>query len=151
MNELTTTTPAELTPAGKTNQLGRNELIAITQSADNIVNSITSCINNVANTSRDIAMISAQIEVENIRLNHTLDCFIEKAKKDLQIYRDTLPLLDKNFSSMQARMDRLMDRAMDLISDDVSDESLARQQAIMNLIELTNDSINKLTLKLLPN
>ena len=51
---------------------------------------------------------------------------------------------------MQNRMDRLMDRALDFISDDCSEESLSRQEAVMKLIEITNESLNKLIVKLLP-
>lgn len=131
--------------------LNKEDMIVLAESANMIVNTVSSCVDNVSKTYRDITMISAQVEIESQRLNHALDSLMIKAKRDIQIYRDTLPLLDKNFASMQARMDRLMDRAMDLLSEDISDESLARQEAIMKMIEMTNNSINGLVIKLLPN
>lgn len=128
----------------------KEDLMAVANVANNIVDNVATCVSNVANTAKEIAVISAQMEVETRRLDHVLDCLLVKAQNNLQIYRDTLPLLDKNFSTMQARMDRLMDRAMDLLCEDVSDESLARQEAIMKMIEMTNNSINSLVVKLMP-
>ena len=43
-----------------------------------------------------------------------------------------------------------MDRALDMLCEDVSEESLKRQEAVMNMIEMTNNSINSLVSKLLP-
>ncbi|MDE5812715.1 MAG: hypothetical protein K2H72_00370 [Muribaculaceae bacterium] len=127
------------------------DTLVLAEAAQNIVKNVTDAINNVAATMSEISRISAHVELETKRLDHALDCLMIKTQHDITIYRDTLPLLEKNFADMQARMDRLMDRAMDMICEDVSDTSLARQEMAMRMIEMTNNSINNLVAKLLPN
>ncbi|MDE6338242.1 MAG: hypothetical protein K2K97_00455 [Muribaculaceae bacterium] len=112
---------------------------------------MTDTINNVASLGRDIANVCAQVKIETRRLEHALDCLMLKAQTDVQIYRESLPLLDKNFTAMHNRMDRLMDKAMDMLCEDVSEASLKRQEMAMSLIEMTNDSLNNLIAKLMPN
>lgn len=126
------------------------DTLVLAEAAQNIVRDVTNAINNVAATISEISRISAQVEMETKRLDHALDCLMVKAQRDITMYRDTLPLLEKNFTDMQGRMDRLMDRAMDMICEDVSDSSLARQEMAMKMIEMTNNSINNLIAKLLP-
>ena len=126
------------------------DTLVLAEAAQNIVRDVTNAINNVAATISEISRISAQVEMETKRLDHALDCLRVKAQRDITMYRDTLPLLEKNFTDMQGRMDRLMDRAMDMICEDVSDSSLARQEMAMKMIEITNNSINNLIAKLLP-
>ena len=128
-----------------------DDTLVLAEAAQNIVNNVTSAINNVAATMSEITRMTAHVELETRRLDHALDCLMIKSQRDITIYRDTLPLLEKNFAVMQARMDRLMDRAMDMICEDVSDTSLARQEMAMRMIEMTNNSINNLVAKLLPN
>lgn len=127
------------------------DTLVLAEAAQNIVNNVTNAINNVAATMSEISRISAHVEMETKRLDHALDCLMVKAQRDITIYKDTLPLLEKNFTDMQARMDRLMDRTMDMICEDVSESSLARQEMAMRMIEMTNNSINNLVAKLLPN
>ena len=128
-----------------------SDTLVLAEVAQNIVNNVNSAICNVAATMSEISRISAHVELETKRLDHALDCLMIKSRHDITIYRDTLPLLEKNFADMQARMDRLMDRAMDMICEDVSDTSLVRQEMAMRMIEMTNNSINNLVAKLLPN
>ena len=127
------------------------DTLVLAEAAQNIVNNVTNAISNVAATMSDISRITAHVELETKRLDHALDCLMIKSRHDITIYRDTLPLLEKNFTQMQSRMDRLMDRAMDMICEDISDASLARQEMAMRMIEMTNNSINNLVAKLLPN
>ncbi|MBD5421025.1 MAG: hypothetical protein K2M83_11480 [Muribaculaceae bacterium] len=143
-NSLSSIEDYEVVPA-------EGDTLVLAEAAQNIVNNVTNAINNVAATMSEISRISAHVEMETKRLDHALDCLMVKAQRDITIYRDTLPLLEKNFTDMQARMDRLMDRTMDMICEDVSESSLARQEMAMRMIEMTNNSINNLVAKLLPN
>ena len=143
-NRLSSIEDYEVVPA-------EGDTLVLADAAQNIVNNVTNAINNVAATMSEISRISAHVEMETKRLDHALDCLMVKAQRDITIYRDTLPLLEKNFTDMQARMDRLMDRTMDMICEDVSESSLARQEMAMRMIEMTNNSINTLVAKLLPN
>ena len=131
-------------------EIDTNDYKVLADTANAIVSNISNCIGNMSNTYRDVSMLAAQTEVEIKRLDCALECYMRKAQNNLQIYRDTVPLLEKNFESMQSRMDRLMDRALDMLCEDVSEESLRRQEAVMNMIEMTNNSINSLVSKLLP-
>lgn len=143
-NSLATIENYEVLPA-------EGDTLVLAEAAQNIVNNVTDAINNVAATMSEISRITAHVELETKRLDHALDALMIKSQRDITIYRDTLPLLEKNFTDMQARMDRLMDRAMDMICEDVSEASLARQEMAMRMIEMTNNSINNLVAKLLPN
>lgn len=118
---------------------------------DNMVGNITSTINNVAARATEIHAITANVRLQCAQLDHALDCLMLKAQRDLKIYEQSLPILDKQFAFCQSRLDKLMDKAMDFISDDFSDESLARQEAMMTLIEVANTSLNTLIAKLIPN
>lgn len=128
-----------------------NDTLVLAEAAQNIVSNVTDAINNVAASMGEISRISAQVEIETKRLDHALDCLMIKAQQDITIYRESLPVLEKNFADMQSRMDRLMDRTMDMICEDISDTSLARQEMAMRMIEMTNNSLNNLIAKLLPN
>ena len=143
-NSLSSIEDYEVVPA-------EGDTLVLAEAAQNIVDNVTNAINNVAATMSEISRILAHVEMETKRLDHALDCLMVKAQRDITIYRDTLPLLEKNFTDMQARMDRLMDRTMDMICEDVSESSLARQEMAMRMIEMTNNSINNLVAKLLPN
>ena len=143
-NSLSSIEDYEVVPA-------EGDTLVLAEAAQNIVDNVTNAINNVAATMSEISRISAHVEMETKRLDHALDCLMVKAQRDITIYRDTLPLLEKNFTDMQARMDRLMDRTMDMICEDVSESSLARQEMAMRMIEMTNNSIDNLVAKLLPN
>ncbi len=151
MNDLIKNTNRDLSTIENYEVLpAEGDTLVLAQAAQNIVSDVTNAINNIAATMSEISRITAHVELETKRLDHALDCLMIKSQHDITIYRDTLPLLEKNFASMQSRMDRLMDRAMDMICDDVSDTSLARQEMAMQLIEMTNNSINNLVAKLLP-
>lgn len=119
--------------------------------AENIVGKVTSTIDNISCSLVKIKEMSAQVELECARMEHALDILMLKAQRDVKIYEQSLPILDKQFENCQKRMDRLMDKAMDLITSDVSAESLNRQEAMMSLIEITNNSLNSLIAKLIPN
>lgn len=151
MNELSKNYEAELLSIENEDKiLGKNDVIEICNATEGIVANITETINNVAATMRDISIVKARVEIESKRLEHAFDDMMLKAQKDITMYRDTLPILEKNFSSMQSRMDRLMDKAMDMICEDVSDSSIGKQEMVMNLIEVTNNTLNNLICKLLP-
>lgn len=126
------------------------DLHELSQRADSMVNKVASAINNISSTVQEIQKISAQVEIECAQLDHALDALIVKAQRDARIYEQSIPMLDKNFEKLQDRMDRLMDRAMDLIMEDISENALAKQEAIMTLIETTNGSLNALIQKLIP-
>lgn len=151
MNELSKNYEAELLSIENEDKiLGKNDVIEICNATEGIVANITETINNVAATMRDISMVKARVEIESKRLEHAFDDMMLKAQRDITMYRDTLPILEKNFSSMQSRMDRLMDKAMDMICEDVSDSSIGKQEMVMKLIEVTNSTLNNLICKLLP-
>ena len=97
-----------------------------------------------------IKEISAQVELEQARINQAIDALMIKAQRDIHIYEKSLPVLDRQFERCQDRMDKLMDKTMELISNDLSDSSLQRQEAMMSLIEITNNSLNSLIGKLIP-
>lgn len=122
----------------------------IGRQAENIIGKVTSTIDNITSSVVKIREMSAQVEMECARMEHALDVLMLKAQRDVKIYEQSLPILDKQFESCQKRMDRLMDKAMDLITDDLSANSLNRQEAMMSLIELTNNSLNALISKLIP-
>lgn len=152
MNELTKINDQDFARIeDSTSKFDKNDLMVISQAANNIVGNVTNCVNNLAASYSQIMALSAQVEMETNRLEYALDCLKLKVQTNLKIYEDTLPLLEKNFSSMQDRMDRLVDRAMDILTEDTSADALNRQMAIMQLIEMTNNSINSLVSRLMPN
>lgn len=126
------------------------DFVELSRGLENTVVAVESVINGISTSVRDITMISAQVEIETKRLDNALDCLLIKTRGDIQMYRDTLPLLEKNFNDIQLRMDRLMDKTMDLLSEDISETSLKRQEIAMQMIEMTNNSLNNLISKLLP-
>lgn len=151
MNEIYKNTDYDLLAVEDQNRpLQASDMMAICNATEGIVANISATINNVSATMRDISMIKARVDIETKQIEHAFNSLMVKAQKDITMYRDSLPLLEKNFSSMQARMDRLMDKAMDLICEDVSDLSLSKQEMIMNLLEMTNNTLNSLISKLLP-
>ena len=151
MNELIQNSSYDLRPIEDSDrELRKEDIMAICEATKDVVSNVAATVDNITATVREINLIKAKVELETRQLEHAFDCLMVKAQRDITIYRETLPLLDKNFESMQARMDRLMDKAMDIICEDVSDASLARQEMCMNLIEKTNNMLNNLIGKLLP-
>lgn len=127
-----------------------DDVKALAARADNIFNNVANVVNSVTSTSRDIEMLRANVELETQRLDHQLDAMLAKLHTNHQMYKDTLPIIDRQFNSIQTRMDKLVDRAMEVMLEDVSDESLKKQENMMQLIETTNESLNRLISKLLP-
>lgn len=126
------------------------EINEFTDKSERIIGKISDTINSVSSTLKDIELIRAQSEVEFRKLNLQFDAILARLHNNHQMYKDTLPLIDKQFTSLQARMDKLVDRALDIITEDLSDDALAKQENIMKIIENTNESLNKLIGKLLP-
>lgn len=118
--------------------------------AERIVTQVSGLVNSVNSTMLQIKEISAQVELEQARINQAIDALMIKAQRDIHIYEKSLPVLDKQFERCQDRMDKLMDKTMELISNDLSEGSLQRQEAMMSLIEITNNSLNSLIGKLIP-
>lgn len=118
--------------------------------AERMVNQVSGVIDNITGTIINIKQISAEVELEQARMERAIDALMIKAQRDIQIYEKSLPILDKQFERCHDRMDKLMDRSMDLITNDLSPEALNRQEAMMSLIEITNNSLNSLIAKLIP-
>lgn len=140
--------PAETNSGG---QLTVQEFSNIAQRADNIVNNVAGVINNVTSTIVELRQVSAQVEVECAKLDQAIDALMIKAQRDIRIYEQSIPTLDKQFERLHDRMDKLMDKAMDLLTEDISETAITRQESIMKLIEVTNGSLNSLIQKLIPN
>ena len=126
------------------------EVRQLSTRTDNIIANVSNALNNISANAVEISRISADVQLQCAQLEHMLNCMMVKAQRDVTLYEKSLPILDKQFNFCQQRLDKLMDKAVDLISDDISDASLARQEAIMTLIETTNSSINHLIPKLIP-
>lgn len=122
----------------------------IAKYADTMVERVSGVIGNVSSTILQIKEISAQVELEKNRMEHAINALMLKAQRDIQIYEKSLPILDKQFERCHDRMDKLMDKSMELITNDVSETSLQRQEAMLTLIEITNNSLNSLIGKLIP-
>ena len=140
--------PTETNSGGK---LTVAEFSAIAHRADNIVNNVAGVINNVTSTIVELRQVSAQVEIECAKLDQAIDALMIKAKRDISIYKESIPTLDKQFDRWHDRMDKLMDQAMDLLTEDISENAIMRQETIMKLIEVTNGSLNSLIQKLIPN
>lgn len=122
----------------------------IGECAERMVTQVSGIVDNITSTVITIKEISAQVELETARMEKAIDALMIKAQRDIQIYEKSLPILDKQFERCHDRMDKLMDRSMDLITNDLSADSLNRQEAMMSLIEITNNSLNSLIAKLIP-
>lgn len=122
----------------------------IAKYADTMVERVSGVIGNVSSTILQIKEISAQVELEKKRMEHAINALMLKAQRDIQIYEKSLPILDKQFERCHDRMDKLMDKSMELITNDLSETSLQRQEAMLTLIEITNNSLNSLIGKLIP-
>lgn len=126
------------------------EVQELVNTYDSMVGKITSTIEKVSTSVVEIKTLSARVELETAQIEASLDALMIKAQKDVKLYEISLPLLDKQFTLYQQRMDNLMAKAIDIIGDDFSDNGIARQEAIVKLIELTNDGLNRLMSKLIP-
>lgn len=126
------------------------EVQELVNTYDSMVGKITSTIEKVSTSVVEIKTHSARVELETAQIEASLDALMIKAQKDVKLYEISLPLLDKQFTLYQQRMDNLMAKAIDIIGDDFSDNGIARQEAIVKLIELTNDGLNRLMSKLIP-
>lgn len=122
----------------------------LAQRCENVMNHVAGTVENVAVTIRQIREISAQVELATAQMEKEIDALMIKCQRDIRLYEQSLPLLDKQFEAQQNRMDRLMDQAVNMMTGDFTDESIARQEAMLKLIELTNDGLNRLMAKLIP-
>lgn len=127
------------------------DVTVIAEHADNMVNNISSVVNNIASSVVELKRISADVELQCAQLNHAIDCLMIKVQRDIRIYEQSLPILEKQFSTCQARLDRLIDKAMDMVCEDLSEDSITRQEFVMKMIEVANSSLNSLIAKLIPN
>ena len=136
--------------AGEQTNLSPDDVRAIAQGAEHIVANVAGMINNLSTNSIQIMKLRSEIEKDYAKLDHELDVLMVKCKTDERIYEMSLPVLDKQFTACQNRLDKLTDKVMELITEDVSEENRARQEAFMSLIEVTNNSMNSLIAKLIP-
>lgn len=131
-------------------QISQQDYKEIGQRAEKIVNVVSNVINNSLETYAQVKELSAKVEIECKRMELALDALVEKARYNLDVYKASLPTLDAQFSSCQQRMDRLIDKAMEFIVEDLTEENILKQEALMTLIEITNNSLNTLIAKLIP-
>lgn len=124
-----------------------NEILKL---SGNMVNQVSGLVNTVSSTVLQIKEMSATVELEVAKMDHMLDALMVRAQRDAEIYEKSLPVLDNQFAACQNRMDMLMMKAVDLIMTDTSEHALQRQEAMMNLIEVANRSLNSLISKLIP-
>lgn len=122
----------------------------LANTCDSMIGKITSSIEKVSTSVVEIKTLSAQVEIETTKIEAYLDALIVKAQRDVKLYESSLPMLDKQFTMYQQRMDVLMSKAIEMIGDDFSDNGIARHEAVIKLIELTNDGLNRLMTKLIP-
>lgn len=122
----------------------------LSERAETIVENIANVARDVTGTVRDLAMITANVKIQCAQLEHDFDCLLLKAQKDLKVYEMSLPTLNEQLTRCQNRLDKVIDRAMDMALDDLSEQSLARQECVMSLVEITNSSLNSLIAKLMP-
>lgn len=122
----------------------------LAQRCENVMKHVAGTVENVAVTIRQIREISAQVEIATAQMEKEIDVLMIKCLRDIRLYEQSLPLLDKQFDAQQKRMDRLMDQAVNMMTGDFNDESIARQEAMLKLIELTNNGLNRLRDKLIP-
>lgn len=122
----------------------------IGEMTERVVDQVSGVINNITSSITRIQEISAQVNLELGRMNAAIDALMVKAQMNIKIYETSLPTLDKQFERCQDRMDKLIDKCMDLITSDLSIDNLNRQEAMMSLIEMTNNSMNSLISKLIP-
>lgn len=127
------------------------DVTVIAEYADNMVNNISCAISNIASSAVELRRISADVELQCAQLDHAIDCLMLKVQRDIRIYEQSLPILDKQFNTCQARLDRLIDKAMDMVCEDLSEDSISRQEFVMKMIEVANSSLNSLIAKLIPN
>jgi hypothetical protein len=117
---------------------------------DQIMDTVSTTVGQVCTTVLEVKAITSQVEIETKRLEASLDALLIKAQRDTKLYESSLPLLDKQFTMYQQRMDKLMEKSIDMMTEDFSDEGLARNEAILKLIEMTNQGLNSLMSKLIP-
>lgn len=142
---------AIITVNDKTLELSPQDVRAIAERADNIISTLSHALTSFGSTAVQIKNISADVDLEFARINQELDALMIKSQRDIRIYEESLPVLDKHFTICQERMDKLMERAMDLISSDTSDGSIAKQETVLKMIETANSSLTALIAKLIPN
>lgn len=116
----------------------------------NLMTEVNGAVTTISNTVVQIKQLSAQVELEFAKMDHMLDALMVRAQRDKEIYEQSLPVLDKQFAANQSRMDMLMMKTVDMILTDDSENALQKQEAMMNLIEITNQSLNNLIAKLIP-
>lgn len=123
----------------------------VAEYADNMVNAISGAVSNVATSIVELQHIQADVELQCAQLDYAIDSLMIKVQRDVRIYEQSLPILDKQFNTCQARLDRLVDKAMDIVCEDISENAIARQEFVMKMIEVANSSLNSLIAKLIPN
>lgn len=133
-----------------TNPVTLADVQTLADTCDSLMSKVSSTVGQVASTVIEIKSLTAQVELETARIEASLDTLLLKVQRDVKLYESSLPLLDKQFTLYQQRMDSLMGKAVDMIADDFSDTGIARHEAILKLIELTNDGLNRLMGKLIP-
>lgn len=127
-----------------------SEVNDIIMSSNNLIKNLNITVTTVCSTIEDIKRISADVELEISRMDHMIDSLMIKANRDIELYKISIPTLNKQFDSVQTRLDTLMGRALDMVSTDFSENALARSEFAMKLIEQVNDTLNRLIEKLIP-
>ena len=90
------------------------DVTVIAEHADNMVNNISSVVSNIASSVVELKRISADVELQCAQLNHAIDCLMIKVQRDIRIYEQSLPILEKQFSTCQARLVKIFQKTVSL-------------------------------------
>lgn len=122
-----------------------DKLLAVTNSIDQVCQTVNSATTTVAEAVKSIADVRLQIET----MDHELSMFIVESQKNLEKFQQFAPMLEKQLENASSRIDRITDTILAQSSASLTPESLQKQQMLASLLSQTNDIFNNLLVKMI--
>jgi len=113
------------------------------------IDSVCGLVGNLSSSFSETALAIANTKTEIARLENELDRFIAESQVSLEKFKAVAPILSTQLENASKRIDKITDTILSSSNDSLSEESLKKQNALVDLLNTSNDTFNNLLVKLI--
>jgi len=113
------------------------------------IDSVCGLVGNLSSSFSETALAIANTKTEIARFENELDRFIAESQVSLEKFKAVAPILSTQLENASKRIDKITDTILSSSNDSLSEESLKKQNALVDLLNTSNDTFNNLLVKLI--
>jgi len=112
-------------------------------------NNMLAMVTNTATSLADTAVAIKQANLEMARLETQLDMFICNAQTNLEKFKSTIPMLERQLDRAADRIEKITDKILDKTDESLTDENLQKQSMLLDALNQHNQTFNNILMKLI--